>query len=90
MATTASLLVNTVVGNQRKVSYRLTPDATNTSFITGLNVINDFSVEAQSQTTRNVGYTMNQSSSGPAAVNGEFHMSGIASGDEIVAVFWGN
>ena len=90
MATTASALHDCNVGNLRMVSYRLTADATNTSFITGLKEIVAFSVEAQSQTTRNVGYTMNQSSSGPATVNGEFHMSGIASGDEIVCVFWGN
>ena len=89
MATTASLLVKSVVGNLRRVSYRLTPDATSTSFITGLDRITDFSVAAQSQTTRNVGYTMNESSSGPASVDGEFHMSGIASGDEVVCVFWG-
>lgn len=89
MATTASLLAKTVVGDMRRVSYRLTADATSTSFITGLNTIIDASVMCQSQTTRNVGYTINQSSSGPATVQGEFHMSGIASGDEIVAVFWG-
>lgn len=89
MATLASLLVNTVVGNQRKVSWRLTPDATSTSFITGLEVIEDFSVVIQSATTANAGYTMNESSSGPAAVNGELHMSGVADGDELVMVFWG-
>lgn len=88
MAMTTSLLANTVLGNQRVIFARLTPDATSTSFVTGLEFINAFTVAIQSATTANPGFTMNEGPGG-TAIAGEFHMSGVASGDEYVCVFYG-
>ena len=89
MAITTSLLVNTVAGNQRKLMYRATPDAADTSFTTALNNIGDMQIAYQSATTGAVKFAMNEDNDGTASP-GEVGMSGAASGDEFLITLYGH
>jgi len=93
MANTLSQLVNTVVGNQRKVVWRVTVDAAATSFVTGLEKIEDFQIAIQSAVTRGtdgcfVRCDMNADPAGTATL-GSLAMTSAVSGDEYIVTLNG-
>jgi len=88
MAYTVSALASNVVGNQRKISARLTADAATGSWETGLQNITDLSVGLQSASTASIKFAMNEGVSGTSIV-GTVGISGAASGDELIVTVYG-
>ena len=88
MAFTQSHLVCSVVGNLRLVGLRLTADAATGSIETGLQRIDGVSVANQSATTGAYKVAMNEGVSG-TAIAGNLAITGVASGDELIAMIYG-
>lgn len=87
MAYTVSGLASTVMGDQRVVSLRITPDAA-TGVVSVMNNINFFSVAIQSATTGAGKFAMNELAAG-TSVAGMLGISGVASGDEYIVTVYG-
>ena len=88
MAFTNSLLVKSVMGNQRVHFIRATADAATGSIASGFDVIEFFGVAIQSATTAAVKFAMNEATSGTASV-GNIAITGAASGDEYMLTIYG-
>ena len=89
MTWTTSFLAKTVVGNQRKVAFRLTADAATQTVATGLSFIEDIAVTYQSCSTGGVKVSINSSASG-VATPGSIGCSGFASGDVLFVSVYGH
>ena len=77
-----------VLGNKRVVFLTITADGAEAEIVTGLDVIDAFSVGVQSYSSSSQAIKINEDSSGVAA-NGTLGISGVASGDEFVVICYG-
>lgn len=93
MAYTASLVVNTVFGDQRVQHYYVTADAASGTVSTGLSIISSLQWSPASCTTNNsviVTRVRKNATAGGTASNGTVGISGLVAGDEIYVVVYGN
>lgn len=84
MALTKSLIVQTVVGNQRKEVWHVTPDAAATAFSTGLNIITNIEATVASGVTgATFGVFTPNADVSDTAAKGTVAMTSVVSSGEI-------
>ena len=90
MAYTSSFIVKGVsLGNQSFEIIRITADAASGTISTGLQVLNGFTIGAQSCTTTGFRTFMNADEANSNTVNGQLGMSGAVDGDVWFATVYG-
>ena len=89
MAYTASLVKETVFGDQRVKMYTVTADATSGAINTGLNYINAISMSPVSAATSSFIIRRNVGSAGTANQFGQILISAAVSGDAFQLVVFG-
>lgn len=88
MAFTATLIKNTVFGNQRVCQYDVTADAASGSVVTGLSVVDSIAVAPISMATAGCKFKKNLNDAS-AAANGTVFVSSAANGDNFFLTVYG-
>jgi hypothetical protein len=90
MAYTATILKQSVHGDERVIHYSVLADAASGSVATGLSVIHQVQTSPQSLTTAIYKVKANRNGADTAALNGTVLISSIASGDVLLMTVYGH